>query len=88
MLVVLLLCLQKSVNFCTKNAIYLKNVCMESNDEVIYFHIIHIFKQTNKDLRLCEDMRLLRDTVDKKAPEKSAAFDNSQIMSDLTLLFI
>ena len=61
---------------------------MESNDEVIYFHIIRIFEQTNEDLQPCEDMRLLRDTVDKKAPEKSAAFDNSQIMSDLTLLFI
>lgn len=61
---------------------------MEGNDEVTYFHIIRIFEQTNKDLQPCEDMRLLRDTVDKKAPEKSAAFDISQIMSDLTLLFI
>ena len=88
MLVVLLLCLQKSVSFGTKNAKYLKNVCIERNDEVIYFHIIRIFRQTNKDLQLCDDMRFLRDTVDKKAPEKSAAFDNCQIMSDLTLLFI
>ena len=69
MLLILLLCLQKCVNVCTKNAIYLKNVCMENNDQVIYFHIIRIFRQTNKDLQPCEDIRLFRDTVDKKAPE-------------------